>query len=124
MPAAVDVSVADAYLDKISTGTALHVCSGTPATRTQVISQSLATVALTSADFTKGAGSPDGRRVTVAAKAGVPVTVTGTPLHYAVIDATVMLARTEVNAASPSLTQGSTTSIPATPFDVGTPVVV
>lgn len=124
MPALFDASVQDAALDKIATATALHICTGTPATRAAVLSSSLATVAVASGDFTKAAGNVDGRKVTVAAKSGVNVTTTGTAAHYCLIDGTTLLARTEVNASSPGLTQGSTVNIPATAFEVGAPTVV
>lgn len=124
MPALFDDSVLDAALDKIATATALHICSGTPTTRAAVLSASLATVSVASGDFTKANGTTDGRKVTVAAKSGVSVTASGTAAHYCLIDASVLLARTEVDASSPALTSGSTTDIPAVAFEVGDPVVV
>lgn len=124
MPALFDTSVLDAALDKVSTATALHICSGTPASRAAVLSASLATVTLASGDFSKSAGNVDGRKVTVAAKSGVPVTASGTAAHYCLIDGTTLLARTEVDASSPALTSGSTTGIPAVAFEVGAPTVV
>lgn len=124
MPALFDPSVQDAALDKIATGTALHVCSGSPASRATVLSSSLATVALTGADFTKAANSPSGRKVTVAAKNGVPVTSTGTPASYCIIDGATLLARTEIDPATPGFTAGSTTDIPATSFAVLDPTVI
>ena len=124
MPALFDDSVLDAALDKIATSTALHITSGTPTTRAAVLTNSLATVAVSGVDFTKANGTTDGRKTTVAAKANVPVDVTGTPAHYCLIDATVLLARTEVDVSSPGLTSGSTTSIPAVAFEIGDPTVV
>lgn len=124
MPALFDSSVQDAALDKIATATALHICSGTPTTRAAVLTNSLATVTVSSGDFTKAAGNVDGRKVTVAAKAGVAVTASGTAASYCLIDGTTLLARTDVDAASPALTSGSTTGIPAVVFEVGAPTVV
>jgi len=124
MPALFDSSVQDAALDKLATATALHIVSGTPATRATVLSSSLATVALTGADFAKAAGNIDGRKTTVAAKNGVTVTGTGTAAHYCLVDGTTLLARTEVDPSSPALTSGSTVNIPATVFEVGAPTVV
>lgn len=123
MPALFDDAVLDAALDVIATGTALHICSGTPTDRATVLASSLATVALDAGDFAKANGDTNGRKVTVAAQAGVPVTTSGTALHYCVIDATRLLARTEVDATSPDLTSGSTTDIPAVDFEIGDPVV-
>lgn len=124
MTALFDSSVQDAALDKIATATALHICTGSPATRATVLTASLATASLTGADFAKAAGAVDGRKVTVAAKSGVAVTGTGTAASYCLIDGSTLLARTDVNAASPGLTQGSTTNIPAVAFEVGAPTVV
>lgn len=124
MTALYDTTVIDAALDKIATATVLHICSGTPASRATVLSSSLANVTVSSGDFTKAAGNVDGRKVTVAAKTGVAVTTSGTAASYCLIDGTTLLARTDVNAASPALTSGSTTSIPAVAFEVGAPTVV
>lgn len=124
MPALFDDSVLDAALNKIATGTALHICSGTPADRAGVLAASLASVAVDATDFALSNDETSGRQVTVAAQAAVPVTATGTPAHYAIIDATLLLARTEVDPTSPSLTSGSTTDIPAVQFEIADPVVV
>ena len=123
MPALFDDAVLDAALDEIATATTLHICEGTPADFTAVGTSSLASVALTSGDFTKANHATSGRQVTVAAKAGVSVAETGTPGHYCLVDGTTLLARTEVNPASPDLTQNSTVDIPAVTFSVADPVV-
>lgn len=124
MPALFDSSVQDAALDKIATSTMLRICSGTPATRAAAVTATLASVAVSGADFTKAAGNTDGRKVTVASKSNVSVTASGTAAHYCLDDGTTLLARTEVNASSPALTSGSTTTIPAVVFEVGAPTVV
>lgn len=119
-----DDTVLDAALDKIATATALHICSGTPADRAAVLTASLATVAVDGTDFTKANGTTDGRKTTVGAQAGVSVTATGTPSRYALVDATTLLAWADVDPASPGLTSGSTTDIPATAFELGDPTSV
>lgn len=124
MPALFDASVQDAALDKIATSVMLRICSGTPATRATAVTNTLASVAVAGGDFTKAAGNVDGRKVTVAAKSGVSVAVSGTAAHYCLDDGTTLLARTEVNVSSPALTSGSTVNIPATAFEVGAPTVV
>lgn len=122
MPALFADSVLDAALDVIAGATALHICSGTPADRAAVLTNSLATVAVDGTDFTKSDGTVDGRKTTVGAQTGVPVTASGIPAHYCLIDGTTLLARTVVDPASPDLTSGSTADIPATSFEVGDPV--
>ena len=124
MPALFDDTVLDAALDVIATGTALHICSGTPADRAAVLTNSLATVALDAGDFAKSNDEVSGRQVTVAAQAGVSVTASGVPAHYCIIDGTTLLARTEVDPTSPDLTSGSTTDIPAVAFEIADPTVV
>lgn len=124
MSALFDTAVLDAGLDKIATSTTLRICSGAPATRATAITNTLASVTVASGDFTKTAGTVDGRKVTVAAKNGVSVTASGTPASYCLDDGTTLLARTDVNVSSPALTSGSTTNIPAVAFEIGAPTVV
>ena len=122
MPAMYDNTVIDAALNQIATATALHITSGTPATRADVLTNSLATVAVDAGDYTIGDGDVDGRKVTVAAQNGVAVSTSGTPAHYCLIDGTTLLARTTVDPSSPDLTSGSTVDIPAVDFEIGDPV--
>lgn len=123
MPALFHDDVIDAALNVVKTNiTALHICSGTPADRAAVLTNSLATVAVDTTDATIANGDTDGRKVTIGAQLGVPVTASGTPAHYCLIDGTRLLARTVVNAASPDLTASSTTDIPAVDFEIGDPV--
>jgi hypothetical protein len=124
MTAYFDTSVQDAALNQIATATALYICSGTPTTRATVLSSALATVTVASGDFTKAAGTVDGRKVTVAAKSGVSVTASGTAGSYCLVDGSILIARADVDASSPALTSGSTTNIPAVSFEVGAPVTV
>lgn len=122
MAALFDSSVQDAALDKIATSVMLRICSGTPASRATAVTNTLASVSVASGDFTKAAGTVDGRKVTVAAKNGVSVTASGTAASYCLDDGTTLLARTDVNVSSPALTSGSTVNIPVTSFEVGAPV--
>lgn len=124
MSALFDTSVQDAALDKLATSVMLRICSGSPTSRATAVTNTLASVSLSSGDFTKAAGTVDGRKVTVAAKSGVSVTASGTAASYCLDDGTTLLARADVDASSPALTSGSTTNIPATAFEVGAPTVV
>ena len=45
------------------------------------LTNSLANVTMAPGDYTVGAGSPTGRRVTTAAKTGIAITASGTPRH-------------------------------------------
>lgn len=116
-------TVLDAPAAVIDNATALHICSGTPTDRATAVSQSLADVAVAPGDFTSANHATSGRQVTVAVKNGVTVDVTGTAAHYCLVDATTLLAMTEVDPASPGLTSGSTVNIPAVVFSFADPVV-
>lgn len=113
-------SVLDALLDKVATGTTMTVCSTQPTTRTEAVTTyALASVTVASGDFTKAAGSPNGRQVTVAAKSGVAVTASGTALHVAICDASNLLYVTTVT--SQALTSGNTVTIPSWKVTVADP---
>ena len=73
----------DAYFDYFKACTNLVVTSdvSTPTDLTGA----LATAVIDAGDFSTGAGTPDGRRLTVAAQSGVPVTADGTTRHVALV---------------------------------------
>ena len=72
-------------------------------------------------DFTKAAGTPDGRKVTMAAKSGVPIDNSGTAQHIAlvVVSTTTLIAVT--TCTSQALTAGGTVDVPAWVFNAGAP---
>lgn len=118
-------SAMDAAYDVVDQGNAVHVITGYAAddTRATVIAASLATTAMTinTGDYTKadGAAGNRSRRVTMAAKSGVSVTVTGTATHVAIIDATNVLLVT--TCTSQALTSGNTVNIPTWQHEFGVP---
>ena len=113
-------SVLDALLDKVATGVRVDVCSSQPTTYAEATSTySLANATLTSGDFTKAAGLPNGRQVTIASKTGVTIGTSGTVTHLAVCDGTTLLYVTTVT--SQVLTSGNTLTIPAWKVTVSDP---
>lgn len=104
-------SVLDALLDKIATSTQLIVTSTQPTTRANALSSALASVTVDGSDFTKSDGTPNGRRVTIAEQANVPVTATGSATHVALVDGSDLLFVTTVTAQT--LTSGNTVTVPA-----------
>ena len=107
--------VLDAALDKIATATILTVCSTQPTTRTEAVTTyKLADVTVDSGDFTKANGDTSGRKVTVGAQSAVPVDTSGTALHIALCDGSILLHVT--TCTSQALTAGNTVNVPA--FDV------
>ena len=89
-------SAFDAQLDYIiNNASTMHVCEGQPADYTEATTalgtgagKSLASVSLAGGDFSKGAGSTDGRAVTVAAQSGISVSQSGDADHIAIVDDT------------------------------------
>lgn len=108
----------DTALTYVAGATAMHVCSvlGAAPTRAQVITASLGNVAMTGADFVNAAGTPNGRKVTVAAKSGVSVT-TGSAENIVLIDATNV--RYMTSCTTQALVTGNTANFPAWVINIG-----
>lgn len=107
-----NTSVLDALLDKVATSTQMIVTASQPADRAAALAGALASVTVSSGDFAKAASSsPAGRKVTVASKANVTVSASGTAGHVSLVDGTNLLYVTTVT--SQSLTAGNTVTIPA-----------
>lgn len=105
-------AVLDALLDKIATGVVMTVCSTQPTSYAQATSTyKLASVSMSGGDFTKAAGSPSGRQVTVGSKSGVSVTASGSAQHVAICDGSTLLYVTTLTAQA--LTSGNTVTIPS-----------
>lgn len=104
--------VLDGLLDKIATGTIMTVCSAQPTTRAEAVTTyALADVVMAGGDYTKANGDTNGRKITTAQKAAVPIDTTGTATHIAICDATNVLLVT--TCTSQLLTSGGTVTIPA-----------
>jgi hypothetical protein len=93
MAKSVNDVVLDAALNYIRDNADLMtLCSAEPTTLTEAVTTfKLADVAMAPADYTLANGDTNGRKVTVAAKAGVTVDATGTGNHVALVDATTAL---------------------------------
>lgn|SRR5574343_624963 len=98
--------------------TAYHLCSAQPTTRAEAISLSLASVAVTSADFTLANGDVSGRKITVAQKSGT-VSATGEANHAAIIDGTRLLHVTTVTAQT--VTIGNPITFPTFDYEMRQP---
>ncbi len=100
MAKSVDNTVLDAALNVLkTTATKMVACNAQPTTFTEANATfKLAEVAVATGDFTIANGDVSGRKVTVAAKAAVPVATTGTVNHVALITATTLLYVTTTTA--------------------------
>lgn len=113
MGKAVSDAVLDAALNKIATATRLCVCSAQPTTYTEAITTfELADVTLSGGDFTI-ADDTSGRKVTVGAKTGFTVDVTGTATHVAVVDVSGTALLYVTTCTSQGLTAANTANTPA-----------
>jgi len=98
----------------------MTVCSQEPTTRTEAVTTyALADVTMASGDFTIANGDTNGRKVTVGAKADVPVDTTGTGNHVALVDGTRLLYVTTCTAQA--LTSGNTVNFPAWDAEIADP---
>ena len=73
----------DAYFDYFEACTNLVLVSDE--TTPTDLTGALATATIDAADFSTGAGTPDGRRLTIAAQNGIDVTATGTTNHAVLV---------------------------------------
>jgi hypothetical protein len=104
--------VLDAALTELATGTILTVCTSEPTTRTEAVTTyALADVVIDGSDFTIADGDASGRKTTIAQQTDIPIDASGTALHVAICDASVLLYVT--TCTSQALTSGGTVTVPA-----------
>jgi hypothetical protein len=105
--------ILDAALNEIATANLMTVCSQPPTTRTEAVTTyALADVAMAGGDYTNADGDASGRKVTVGAKAGVNVDVSGMANHVALVDGSVLLYVTEMGTVNGGTAQaGAATTI-------------
>jgi hypothetical protein len=97
------------------------LCSTQPTTRTEAVTTNmLASTTLNKAtELTLANGDTSGRKMTVSAKTGVPVTNSGTGQHVAICDATNLLFVT--TCTSQAVSAGGTCDIGSWKDEVGAP---
>lgn len=116
-------AVMDAALTKIATCTKQTVCSAQPANFAGIAAVALASKTLTAGAgngaWTIADGDTSGRKVTIAAQNGVPITASGTATHIAYDDGTTLLWVT--TCTSQALVSGGTVDIPAHKHEIADP---
>jgi hypothetical protein len=116
----VDDSVLDGAFAILDNATRQVVCSGQPANFAGIAAVNLAQVTMAAGtDYTKANGDTSGRKCTMAAKSGVPVTASGTATHISLDDGTTLLYVT--TCTSQALTSGNTVNIPAWKVELADP---
>lgn len=114
--------VMDAALDYISTSTLLTVCSAQPTTYAEASSTyKLADVVTDSGDFTKANGDTNGRKVTIAQQANVPIDSSGTATHVALSISGSSTLVYVTTCTSQALTSGGTVTVPGWDVEISDP---
>jgi len=109
----------DGGLLAIDNCTLLSICSAEPANKAGVAALTLASVAVTGADFTIANGDTSGRKVTVAQQTDMTISTSGTGNHVVIDDGTNIL----VTTCTPQvLTSGGTVTAPAWDHEIADPV--
>lgn len=113
----------DAMLADIATSTRLVVCSGQPANFAGIAAVALADVTMTAGhgngDYTIANGDTNGRKLTVAQQAAVPIDSSGTATHVSLDDGSEL--RYVTTCTSQALTSGGTVTVPAWDIEVADP---
>lgn len=120
MAKSVHNDVLDGAINIINDATLMTLCSAEPTTLTEATTTfKLADVAVSAGDFTTADGTTSGRKVTVAAKAGVPVDTGGTGTHIALCDGTRLLYVT--TTTSTAVAGGGTVDIGSWVIEIADP---
>lgn len=104
-------SVLDAALDKVATSNQLIITNTQPADRAAALAAALASVSVSSGDFSKGNGTPNGRQLTIAQKSTISITASGSATHVCLVDGSNLLWVTTVDEQA--LTSGNTVTVPS-----------
>jgi hypothetical protein len=119
-------SAMDAMLAYIDDSTLLCVCSAQPTTYAEASSTyKLADVVMTAGagngDYTLANGDTNGRKLTVAQQADVPIDSTGTATHVALCISGSSTLVYVTTCTSQALTSGGTVTVPAWDIEVADP---
>lgn len=100
------------------------LCSQQPTTYTEAVTTyALAAADMTvDSDYTLANGTTSGRKITVAAKAGVSVTASGTGTHVALVKSGDTTLRFVTTCTSQAVTSGGTADFPEWEIEIADPV--
>lgn len=111
----------DASLDYVAGANYMCICSGSPTTFSAAyVDNLLAKIACTSGCFTK-ADDTSGRKVTIAARTGIPITATGTAAAVALVESTGSTLRFVTICGEQVLTAGGTVDTNAFKISISDP---
>lgn len=111
----------DAALSAVAAADLMVACSDQPADFAGVAALLLAEVAMAPADYTLADGLTSGRRVTMAAKGGVPVTNAGLVNHVALVDTVASKLLYVTTTDNQEITSGSFVDFPEWSIEIAGP---
>lgn len=119
-------AVMDVFLEEIAEADELYVCSGEPANYAGIAAVALATVALTpgsgNGDFTIANGDTNGRKLTIAQQAAIPIDTSGTATHIALaVGGATDVLKYVTTCTSQALVDTGTVTVPAWDIELADP---
>jgi hypothetical protein len=114
--------VFDAALAVVAGATRMVLLPGQPASHAAAVAARLAEVAVVPGDFSIGAGSGGGRRLTVAARAGLIALANGTADHVALLDGPGQRLLYVTTCPPQPLMAGGSVAVAAWQVEIGAPV--
>jgi hypothetical protein len=122
MPKFASNDVLDAGLGVAGTATRMVALNGQPASFAAATAGRLTEASLTGGDFAIAAGDISGRKLTIAAKAGLAVIAAGTADHIALLDDVGARLLYVTTCPAQALVAGGTVSIAGWSIEIGAPV--
>lgn len=114
--------VLDGALREIAAATRMVALDGQPADFAAALAGRLAEAPLSAADFVMGAGQGAGRKVTIGAKAGIPVMADGVARHVALIDTAASRLLYVTTCPDQALAAGGEVNFDAWSVEIGAPL--
>lgn len=118
----VSANVLDGALSMVGKATRMIAINGQPADYAGATGGALAATSLASGDFRIAAGVGSGRKVTIAAKANLPVSAAGTVDHVALVDDGAAQLLYVTTCPPQLLAQGGTVNFAAWNVEIGAPL--
>jgi hypothetical protein len=122
MGKAINADVLDGAIAVVRQANRLVALPAQPADYAAAIAARLAEATLGAGDFATAPGLVDGRRVTVAAKAGIAVSASGSANHVALLDAATSRLLYVTTCPAQALSAGGTVDFAAFDVEFGNPV--
>lgn len=122
MPKFASNEVLDGSLAIVASANRLVAVNGQPASFAAANSGKLAEATLSAGDFAYGPGDVSGRKVTIAAKAGLSVIAAGTADHVALLDTAASRLLYVTTCPAQAVPIGGTVNIGTWSVEIGAPV--